>query len=147
MHRRYVKMKFAAFVVCQIYNCPGIFLRAIQTGRNGHVGREFSRERKKKLRARGCGINGIAEPQPRLWVKYFPASVFSFVYSTTQIFPLARFANAFLLRRFTEESGGHGWTDRLYPLDLSSWETAGGVTLCNYNETTKLHEFQLSAAL
>jgi len=97
-----------------------------------------NRERKKKSGTRGCGINGIAEPKRRLWVKYFPASVFSFVYSTTQIFPLARFANAFLLRRFTEESGGHGWADRLYPLDLSSWETAGSVTLCNYGATTKL---------
>ena len=53
-------------------------------------------------------INGIAESKPRLGVKYFPVPVFSFVYSTTQIFPLARFANAFLLRRFTEESGGYG---------------------------------------
>lgn len=31
--------------------------------------------------------------------------------------------------------------DRLYPLDLFSWETAGGVTLCNYGATTELRCF------
>lgn len=92
----------------------------------------------------GCGINGLcgsgAAAGPRGRVKYFPASVFSFVYSTTQRFSLWYNSqmHSFYADSQREREAG---MDRLYPLDLSSWETAGGVTLCNNGTTMKLRSF------
>lgn len=72
------------------------------TGKCGGRRKKSHGAARARLRDKRSRSRGLADWLVLGGLNTLPASVFSFVYPTTWIFPLVRFANAFLLRRFAE---------------------------------------------